>query len=266
MKKILVWDLPVRLAHWLLAALVFGAFALANLTSDESVAFAWHAIAGLLAVFVVVLRLVWGLLGTRYARFGDFSFRPAALARYLRGVFSHDAEGTGVGHNPATSWFAIALFAGIMGLGFTGFLTARGSKSAKEIHEVLAWSVIGLVAVHLAGVVLHMVRRRENVITSMITGLKTGPEVAGIPSSRIGSAGLLVAGVFAFGALLLSGFDAGTRSLTLPFVGSTLTIGDTDEKVRSERAVETGQRHADGRGDDSHEHKNEDNYKHRHKD
>lgn len=266
MRRILVWDLPVRLAHWLLAALVLGAFALANLTSDESVAFAWHAIAGLLAVFVVVLRIGWGLLGTRYARFGDFSFRPEALVRYLRGVFSPGTDGSGVGHNPATSWFAIALFAGIVGLGLTGFLTARGSKSAKEVHEVLAWSVIALVAVHVVGILLHMVRRRENVIASMVTGRKSGPEAAGIPSSRVGSAGLLVAGVVAFGALLLSGFDAGTRRLTLPFVGSTLTIGDTDEKGRSERSDSAGKRHADSRDDEVDEHKDEGNHKHRHKD
>ncbi|MEO8196823.1 MAG: cytochrome b/b6 domain-containing protein [Thermoanaerobaculia bacterium] len=250
--------MPVRLAHWLLAALVLGAFALANLVSDESVAFAWHAIAGLIAVFVIALRLVWGLVGTRYARFGDFSLRPTELARYLRGVFSRDAEGSGAGHNPATSWFAIVIYAGILGLGITGFLTARGNESAEEIHEVLAWSVIGLVVMHVVGVLLHVVRKRENLIASMITGRKIGADLAGIPSARVGTAGLLIGLVVAFGALLLSGFDAGTRRLTLPIVGTTLTIGDTKDKGGIEHQDATGKRRPGGGDDESNDHEDED--------
>lgn len=226
MKKILVWDLPVRGLHWLLAAAVLGAFALANLASDESVAFAWHAILGAIAVLAVVARLIWGLVGTRTARLGSFSLRPAALYRYVLGVFGGRPAATGAGHNPATSWFALTLFAGVAGLAVTGFLMGRGNDRAEDLHEALAWTVIGLVAAHVAGVLLHVARTRENVVASMITGRKAGDARQAIPSARAGAAVVLLGLVAAAVAVLVSGFDAASRRLTLPWTGTVLTIGE----------------------------------------
>jgi cytochrome b len=234
MKRILVWDAPVRLAHGLLAVLVLGAFGLATLTSDESVAFSWHAIAGLVAVVVVLLRVLWGFFGTRYARFGDFPLRPSALVRYLRSVLSGRPEGSGVGHNAATSWFALAIFAGIAGLGVTGFLAGRGSEGAEEVHEVLAWSVIGLVAVHVAGVLLHVVRKRENLIAGMIDGRKVGSEADAIPGPRAATAVVSAGLVIAIAAALVSGFDAPSRRLKLPLVGTVLSLGEAESENGSE--------------------------------
>ena len=94
MSKILVFDLPVRVFHWLLAALFLGAFVIGTTVDDESSVFAVHALLGAGAGFLVLLRLVWGLVGTRHARFGSLSpaFLPAATKR--RTVSS------------TTSWFA----------------------------------------------------------------------------------------------------------------------------------------------------------------
>lgn len=230
MKKILVWDATVRLTHGLLAVLVLGAFALATLTSDESVAFSWHAIAGLVAVAVVLLRVLWGFFGTRYARFGDFPLRPSALVRYLRGVLSKRRDGFGVGHNPATSWFALVIFAGIAGLGVTGFLAGRGNGGAEEAHEVLAWSVIGLVAAHVAGVLLHVARKRENLIAGMIDGRKVGSEADAIPGPRVAAAAVSAGLVIALTAALVSGFDAPSRRLKLPLIGTVLALGETESE------------------------------------
>jgi len=240
MKRILVWDAPVRLAHALLAVLVLGAFALATLTSDESVAFSWHAIAGLTAVFVVLLRVLWGFVGTRYARFGAFPLRPAALVSYLRGVVSGRREGREVGHNAATSWFALALFTGIAGLGITGFLMGRGNERAEELHEILAWSVIGLVALHVAGVLLHVARTRENVIAGMVDGRKLGSEADAIPGPRAATAVLLAGLVVAFGATLVSGFDAPSRRLQLPLTGSVLMLGEVEDEGGAEHTGAAG--------------------------
>ena len=237
MKKILVWDLPVRVMHWLLAVLVLGAFALASLASDESVVFALHAIAGLIALFVVALRSVWGLVGTRWARLRAWPLRPSALIRYLRGVFSDRPSEAGVGHNPATSWFALAVFVGIAGLGVTGFLAARGSEAAEEVHELLAWSVIGLVALHVAGVLLHVARRRENLVATMITGRRAGAEVDGIPSARAGVASVFLVLAVAFGALLLSGLDVRQRRLALPLIGTPLALGESVRENASKRST-----------------------------
>jgi len=240
MKRILVWDAPVRLAHGLLAVLVLGAFALAILNSDESATFSWHAIAGLVAVAVVLLRILWGFIGTRYARFGDFPLCPSALVRYLRSVLSGHPDGSGVGHNAATSWFALAIFAGIVGLGVTGFLAGRGSEGAEEVHGVLAWSVIGLVALHVAGVLLHVVRKRENLIAGMIDGRKLGSEADAIPGPRAATAVVSAGLVIAFAAALVSGFDAPTRRLKLPLVGAVLALGEAES--------EGGKKTADGVG------------------
>lgn len=237
MKKILVWDLPVRVMHWLLAVLVLGAFALASLASDESVVFALHAIAGLIALFVVALRSVWGLVGTRWARFRAWPLRPSALVRYLRGVFSDRASEAGVGHNPATSWFALAVFVGIAGLGVTGFLAARGNEAAEEVHELLAWSVIGLVALHVAGVLLHVARRRENLVAAMITGRRAGAEADRIPSARAGVASFFLVLVLVFGALLLSGLDVRQRRLVLPLIGTPLALGESEREDASKRST-----------------------------
>jgi len=264
MKKILVWDLPVRVMHWLLAVLVLGAFALASLASDESVVFALHAIAGLIALFVVALRSVWGLVGTRWARFRAWPLRPSALVRYLRGVFSDRASEAGVGHNPATSWFALAVFVGIAGLGVTGFLAARGNEAAEEVHELLAWSVIGLVALHVAGVLLHVARRRENLVATMITGRRAGAEVAGIPSARAGVASVFLVLAVVFGALLLSGLDVRQRRLTLPFIGTPLALGEPEREDASKRWTSSNARAASAsdetRADDhDNDNANEDN-------
>jgi len=240
MRKILVWDLPVRLTHWLLAVLVLGAFALANLASDESVVFALHAIAGLIALFVIALRSVWGVVGTRWARFRAGSLRPSALVPYLRGIFSDRTREAGVGHNPATVWFALAVFVGIAGLGVTGFLSARGSEAAEEVHELLAWSVIGLVVLHVAGVLLHVARRRENLVATMITGRRAGAPVDGIPSARAGVASFFFVLTIAFGALLLSGLDVRQRRLALPLIGTNLALGESEGEDDSTRSASGG--------------------------
>jgi cytochrome b len=228
MKKVLIWDLPVRVVHWLLAASFLGAFAIATIGSDDSPTFPLHALLGLVAGFLVVLRLVWGFVGTRYARFAAFELRPAALARYLRGALARRAAGGGAGHNPATSWFVIALFVGLAGLGLTGLAMARGSETFEELHEVLAWSVLVLVAVHVAGVLVHVARTRENIVASMVVGTRAVPALAAIRSPRRGAALLLVALVAGFGALLASGYDAGARRVTLPLIGTALTIGEAE--------------------------------------
>ncbi len=254
MKRILVWDAPVRMAHAVLAVLFPGALALATLTSDESESFAWHAIAGLTALFVVLLRVVWGFVGTRYARFGAFPLRPGALLGYLRGVLAGRPEGSGVGHNAATSWFALALFAGIAGLGVTGFLAGRGSEGAEEVHEILAWSVFGLVAVHVAGVLLHVVRKRENLIAGMIDGRKQGSEADAIPAPRTAAAVVAAGLVIGFGALLASGFDAPSRRLTLPLIDSVLTLGDVEDGGGGEHAGADGAPASSEDGDEGDEH------------
>jgi len=83
----LVHDLPTRLFHWLFAGSFIAAFAIANV-AEHSTAFPLHMLAGILLGALILFRLLWGLFGTRYARFDSFALHPAQLFEYLRAIFT----------------------------------------------------------------------------------------------------------------------------------------------------------------------------------
>lgn len=224
MSPILVWDLPVRLIHWLLAISFGAALLLATTSDDGSRIFPLHAIFGLMAVFLVLLRVVWGLIGSRPARFSAFDLRPSSLARYARSVVARRAEPPR-GHNPATAWFAIALFAVLLATGASGLANARGIEAAEEVHEVLPWIAAALVAMHLAGLALHTIRQRENVAVGMISGRANVHPDSVIRSSHGAAAIALVLLVTAAGVALFTAWNPASRSIDLPF-GAPLQIGE----------------------------------------
>lgn len=222
MKQILVWDFPVRISHALLALLFAGAFGLATLAPERSTLFTLHAAFGLVAIFVVFLRVVWAFVGPRTAR--GFDLRPAALLAHLKGGAARPA-----GHNPGTSWFALAMGAALVALGHTGYRLGRGDERPGEVHETLAWVAAGLVVLHLAGLLVHRLRHGENLATSMATGRRAGEAAHAIPSARpiAGAAFLLL--VAAWGAVVARGTDRGARRVTFPLTGEPLAIGETEE-------------------------------------
>ena len=83
MNRILIWDIPTRVFHWLLTGTLIAALSIALVVDDDSTVFQLHMLFGLIAAFVVILRLLWGIVGSRYARFGSFLFGPKALFGYL---------------------------------------------------------------------------------------------------------------------------------------------------------------------------------------
>ncbi len=226
MSRVLVWDLWVRAFHWLLAVAVAATFAIALGTDDDGAVFTGHMVLGLAAAGLVVLRVVWGFVGTRWARFSSFLFGPGAAARYLRSAFSRDPGARYVGHNPGSS---VAIFASlllVLGLGLTGLLMPRGSHAAEEVHEVLAYTLLGVVGVHLLGVAWHWLRRGENLTRSMVDGRKAALPEEAIPSSRPVAAAVLVALSAVWAGSLVAGHDASARTLTFPLVGTTITLGE----------------------------------------
>ena len=244
--RVLVWDLPTRLLHWLLAASFLGAFAIALLVGHKSTAFPVHMLLGAIAALVVVLRTVWGFVGSRYARFGSFAFGPRAVVDYVRGAFTGRGEAH-VGHNPANGWAAFAMLASVLGVAITGALISSGGHAMKEVHEVFAYTTIGLVAVHLAGVVLHTVKRRENIALGMIDGKKPAA-----PAHAIASAHPIVALVFVgliggWAGGLVQGYDAAGRQVTIPAIGQTLKLGESKKKGDAGRR---GERHERRHHDD----------------
>lgn len=176
MNKILVWDWPVRLGHWLLV----GAFALAWLTSESEELRLVHAFAGGTVVGVVLFRLVWGVLGTHHARFASFLRGPGAVLGYLHGLLRRAAPHA-TGHNAAGGWAVVGLLALGLLAGASGWLIYEdiGGEWLGELHEGLAATMLTIAALHVAGVAASSLAHRENLVRAMITGWKRGrPEDA----------------------------------------------------------------------------------------
>src|SRR6185436_18145870 len=160
-RKVLVWDLPTRVFHWLLALSFAGAFLTAESERYRDV----HVMLGYTMLGLVVFRLVWGLVGTRYARFGSFAFGPRSVLIYLKSLFTRSPQHY-MGHNPAGSWAIYALLALSLLAGATGYATYQdiGGHGMEDVHEALANTLLGLVFVHIAGVVLSSVVHCENLV------------------------------------------------------------------------------------------------------
>ncbi|MGC4118053.1 MAG: cytochrome b/b6 domain-containing protein [Myxococcales bacterium] len=225
MQRVLVWDLVVRAFHWFLVATLVATFAFALGTDDESAAFSWHMALGLVAAALVVLRLGWGLVGTRWARFSSFVFGPSEVLRYLRSSLPGAAATRYVGHNPGSSVAIFSSLALVVGLGLTGLAMSNGSHAAEEMHEVLAYSLLAVVGLHLAGVAWHWLRHRENLTRSMIDGRKQAMPDEAIASSSPVAASIFVALSAGVAATVIAGHSPSTRQLTLPLISTTLTLG-----------------------------------------
>lgn len=194
-----VWDPLVRLFHWGLVV----AFAIAWLTEDELQPV--HEIAGYTVASLLAVRLIWGLVGTRYARFSQFLKGRAETRTYI-GDMLRGRERRYLGHNPAGAAMIVALLVTLSGTAFTGWLMAEPDRVAmlpempqivafawadddgdgdrkrdrddgllKDVHELLANLTLLLVVLHVGGVVLASVRHHENLARAMITGDKRPP-------------------------------------------------------------------------------------------
>lgn len=192
MKSILVWDWPTRLGHWLLV----GAFALAWLTSESDALIKLHGAAGVVATAIVAYRLVWGLIGSRHARFAAFVRGPAAVVNYLRALLGTQPEHH-TGHNPAGGWAVVAMLVLALLTGFSGWATYEewGGHWLEELHEGLAATWLTLVVVHVGGVIVSGWRHGENLPRAMVSGYKQGQQEEAIPSARPLAAVILLAWV-----------------------------------------------------------------------
>jgi len=189
--RILVWDFPTRIFHWLLAASFAGAFLTAESERYRDV----HVALGYLMLALIGFRFVWGLVGTRYARFRSFAFGPSRVLSYLGSLLRGSPEHY-VGHNPAGSWVIYGLLLLGMLTGVTGYATYSdlGGEAFEELHEVFASAMLALVALHIAGVIVSSLLHRENLVRSMISGYKPGEAAQGIRSARWLIGSLLAAG------------------------------------------------------------------------
>ncbi len=238
MKKITVYDLPTRFFHWLFAFLFIAAFAIAKAVDDESPLFSYHMLAGLTIAYLLVLRFIWGFTGTAYARFSSFKLNPIELIRYFKDTVVMKTKSY-PGHNPASSYAAVIMFACAIGLAVTGILMSTGGEndSLEEIHELLANIFLISVIIHVAGIVFHHFRHRDSLWSSMLDGKKkTSSDAPGIASMRP-AALLLFAILFAsWLGYMITNYDSRTQTLNL--LGTRLSLGESENE--SERGSEGG--------------------------
>ena len=182
-KLVRVWDPLVRMFHWGLA----GSFAIAFLTEDDLLAL--HVWAGYLILGLIFIRVLWGFVGTRHARWSDFVKQPTEIFTYLKAAIRSRAARY-LGHNPAGGAMVVALMLSVTLTGLSGLavygaqelsgpmapllsgLSEGWAHALEDVHEVVANLTLLLVLLHLAGVALASLQHRENLVRAMITGLK----------------------------------------------------------------------------------------------
>lgn len=172
---VLVWDLPVRVFHWLLVISFAGAWLSAESESQRMLHFAF----GYSACALVLFRIVWGIVGTRYARFTQFIKGPAATWHHIKSLFSGqnvDEVAKSLGHNPAGALAMISLMVLILLIGLTGYWSVKefDNKLMSEAHESIASIALGVVAIHVAAAIIMSFMQKENLVKAMVTGKKEG--------------------------------------------------------------------------------------------
>lgn len=167
--KVVVWDLLVRLSHWSLAA----SFVVAYLSpAGRSLV---HETTGYLVLSIIVIRIFWGFVGSRYARLASFLVSPTNSFRYGLAMVLR-REPRFLGHNPAGAAMILILWALLLAACITGWLLTwqmwRDHRPLQAWHGMLADAIAVAAALHIVGVLYASFRHRENLIWSMVTGLK----------------------------------------------------------------------------------------------
>jgi cytochrome b len=179
--KVLIWDLPVRLFHWLLVICFFGAYITAEIDELKII----HFTLGYTLAALIVIRIAWGFIGTTHAKFSNFIRHPKAAISYLRSMIRREHP-TDVGHNPAGALAIVALLSLGLLVSLTGWSTLHEmvGEWAEEVHEVLANFMLVIVVVHIVAVVGGSFLQKENLVKAMITGKKTALDKDAIPESK----------------------------------------------------------------------------------
>ncbi|MCW8916673.1 MAG: cytochrome b/b6 domain-containing protein [Magnetovibrio sp.] len=180
-RPVKVWDLPTRVFHWGLVVLI----AVAWISAEAGQSVFWvHVYSGSAVLGFIAFRLVWGVMGSCYARFDNFVHGPEKVMDYAKKLFAFRPPHH-VGHNPLGGWMVVALISSIMVIALTGLMTSEdgfvgplahiGSGWLGEGHEAIGSILIALIIVHVAGVLVHGVISRENLPRAMVSGIKHVP-------------------------------------------------------------------------------------------
>lgn len=167
--EIRVWDPLIRLCHWSLVTAVTLAW-----ISHEGWG-VWHEWFGYAVLAVLAVRIPWGFIGPREARFSAFLASPGATLAYAKRVLAGNEE-RHLGHNPLGGWMIVLLMVTLLGVGASGWLYTTdeywGVAWVEHLHEGLANFLLLLIALHVAGVIFTSWRHRENLVAAMFHGRK----------------------------------------------------------------------------------------------
>jgi cytochrome b len=180
----LVWDLPVRMTHWLLVISVLGSYVTSRFGTKL---FNWHKYCGYTVLVLVTFRFVWGFVGTRYSRFEQFIRSPAQVVRYLRILRAKAGSTSDIGHNPLGGWSIVAMLAILMAQAstglfanddissvgpFFGLISNSLSDTLTKYHHLFFNMLEFLIVLHILAIAHYGYVRKVNLLTPMISGRK----------------------------------------------------------------------------------------------
>ena len=193
--QIRVWDAPTRVFHWLLVLSFAGAY----LTSESERWSLVHITLGYTLGGLITFRLIWGFVGTRYARFTSFVKGPSEVLQYAKSMATLKPKHF-VGHNPLGAVAIVLLIVSGIAIVVTGYAAFNeiGEEWVAELHEVASHIMLILVGIHIVGVIAASWLHKENLARAMVNGFKQGKAADGISRVWVSVAVVLVAAVLGF--------------------------------------------------------------------
>lgn len=193
----LIWDIPTRVFHWALVV----CFSVAYLTGESERWALVHVTSGYTLLGLIIFRLIWGVAGSRYARFSDFLPKPSAVISYLSSLIKKQPVHY-VGHNPLGALGIIALLSLGLVCSISGWLVYAdvGADWLESLHEESAEIMLALVFVHIIGVLISSFLYRENLVQAMLDGKKRAEENQAISKKHYLVAVMLLVGLIVFWA------------------------------------------------------------------
>lgn len=209
MRKVVIWDAPTRLFHWLTAILVAAAYATWRFDRMD-----WHVWIGYALLALVIFRLLWGFFGSETARFAGVLASPRAAFAHLAHMFHREPD-RAIGHNPAGGWMVLLLLALLLGEALTGvyvnndivvegplteIVPASVANLIDALHTAGLWqALLAAIALHLAAITVYWAAKGQNLVLPLITGRKALP-IETRPPTLIGP----LRALFVFGGSMIA--------------------------------------------------------------
>jgi cytochrome b len=193
--RVRVWDVPVRVVHWALVALIAYSWWSGK---EGGMTMTWHMWSGYAILTLVLFRIVWGFVGSTHARFRDFLYAPKAMVAYTRTLTGRRAA-VYAGHNPVGGLSAILMLLSMLVQAATGlfsnddiltegplyrYITKETSDWLTTIHNYNFYVLLTLAAIHIVAVLYYWIYKRENLVVPMVTGYKRLPRELAPAESR----------------------------------------------------------------------------------